>query len=41
MYYWLYEEVTLNAICINKLNEKVFLNTEPAIVYEDLNDLNK
>jgi len=41
MYYWLYEEVTLNTICISKLNEKVFLNAEPAIVYEDLNDLNK
>ena len=36
MYYWLYEEITLNAICISKLNEKVFLNAEPAIVYEDL-----
>ncbi len=36
MYYWLYEEITLNAICINKLNEKVFLIGEPAIVYEDL-----
>ncbi|MGH8120220.1 MAG: hypothetical protein ACRESK_06355, partial [Gammaproteobacteria bacterium] len=36
MYYWLYEEVTLNAICISELNEKVFLNAEPAIVYEDL-----
>ncbi len=41
MYYWLYEEVTLNTICISELNEKVFLNAEPAIVYEDLNDLNK
>jgi len=36
MYYWLYEEITLNAICISKLNEKVFLNAEPTIVYEDL-----
>jgi hypothetical protein len=41
MYYWLYEEVTLNTICISKLNEKVFLNAEPAIVYEDLNELYK
>jgi len=41
MYYWLYEEVTLNTICISKLNGKVFLNAEPAIVYEDLIDLNK
>jgi len=40
MYYWLYEEVTLNAICMSELNEKVFLIAEPAIVYEDLNDLN-
>ncbi len=36
MYYWLYEEVTLNAICCNTLNESVFLKSEPAIVYEDL-----
>ncbi len=41
MYYWLYEEVILNTICISKLNEKVFLNAEPAIVYEDLNNLYK
>ena len=38
MYYWIYEEVTVNAICLSKLDEKVFLNTEPLIVYEDLND---
>jgi hypothetical protein len=37
MYYWLYEEVTLNAISSNTINENVFLNSEPAIVYEDLN----
>ena len=30
-YYWLYEEVTVNAICLNILNEKVFLSAEPAI----------
>jgi len=41
MYYWLYEEVILNTICISKLNGKVFLNAEPAIVYENLIDLNK
>ncbi len=35
-YYWLYEEVTLNAISISRLNENVFLNSEPAIVYDDL-----
>lgn len=34
MFYWLYEEVTVNAICcLSKFNEKVFLTTEPAIVY--------
>jgi hypothetical protein len=36
-YYWLYEEVTLNAICSSQFNENVFLNTEPAIVYGDFN----
>ena len=39
MYYWLYEEVTLNAISIPEFNEKVFLDADPAIVYEDLNVL--
>lgn len=34
-YYWLYEEVTLNTIYLKHLNENVFLNTEPVIVYED------
>jgi hypothetical protein len=38
-YYWLYEAVTLNAICLDQLNENVFLNTEPAIVYTDFNTL--
>ena len=38
-YYWLYEEVTLNAICLSKLNEKVFLSAEPVLVYENFNDL--
>ena len=38
-YYWLYEEVTLNAIYLNQLNENVFLTTEPAIVYEDFKAL--
>ncbi|MDP1665421.1 MAG: hypothetical protein Q8L79_09885 [Methylobacter sp.] len=37
-YYWLYEEVTLNAICISEFNERVFINTEPAFVFEDFND---
>ena len=35
MCYWLYEEVTLNAICTNELNEEVFLHTEPALVHKD------
>jgi hypothetical protein len=34
-YYWLYEEVTLNAICLSKFNENVFMDTEPALVFED------
>ncbi|WP_432745646.1 hypothetical protein ABXJ76_07450 [Methylobacter sp. G7] len=34
-YYWLYEEVTLNAICLSKFNEKIFMDTEPALVFED------
>ena len=38
-YYWLYEEVIVNAICLSKLNEKVFLSAEPAIKYTDFNDL--
>ncbi|MFT5395969.1 MAG: hypothetical protein ACI85N_001157 [Gammaproteobacteria bacterium] len=36
MFYWLYEDITLNAICIKSLNENVFMNSEPAIVYEDI-----
>lgn len=38
-YYWLYEDVTVNAICLSELNEKVFLSAEPAIVFTDFNDL--
>jgi hypothetical protein len=41
MNYWLYEEVTLNAIRLNELNENVFLNTEPAIFYVDPNLISK
>lgn len=36
MFYWLYEDITLNAICVTSLNENVFLKSEPAIVFEDL-----
>lgn len=39
MYYWLYEEVTVNAICLSEFDENVFLNAEPLIVYEDFNEL--
>ncbi len=34
--YWLYEEVTLNAISLNVFNKDVFLNSEPAAIYDDL-----
>ena len=30
-YYWLYEEVTVNAISLSTLNETVFLSAEPAV----------
>ncbi len=36
-HYWLYEEVTVNAICSDESNKTVFMNTEPALVFEDLN----
>ncbi len=36
MFYWLYEDITLNAISIDSLNTNVFLSGEPAIGYEDL-----
>ncbi len=36
MFYWLYEDITLNSICIDSLNTNVFLSGEPAIIYEDL-----
>ena len=34
-YYWLYEEVVLNAISISTLNENVFVNSDPAIVFTE------
>lgn len=34
-YYWLYEEVTLNVVCTGEFNENVFMDTEPALVFED------
>ena len=30
-YYWLYEEVTVNAISLSSLNETVFLSAKPAV----------
>ena len=32
-YYWLYEEVSLNLISLSTLDENVFLNSEPAIIF--------
>ena len=32
-YYWLYEEITVNVISTSTLNENVFLNANPAIVF--------
>ena len=32
-YYWLYEELCLNVICIDTFDENVFLNTKPAVVF--------
>lgn len=31
--YWLYEEVTLNAISLNSLDENIFLSAEPSHIY--------
>jgi hypothetical protein len=31
--YWMYEEVTLNAMCAEVLDEECFLNTAPSIVF--------
>lgn len=32
LYYWLYEEVTLNAIVINNLDKNIFLNATPECI---------
>jgi hypothetical protein len=34
-YYWLYEAVTLNVISISSLNQNVFLNSDPAIIFTE------
>jgi len=35
MRYWMYEEVTLNAVCLDEFDPEHFLKTEPSIVFED------
>jgi len=34
--YWMYEEVTLNAVCLEEFDADYFLKTEPSIVFNDL-----
>ena len=38
-YYWLFEEVTVNAICIDEFDENIFIKTKPAIVFKDTNNI--
>lgn len=33
-YYWLYEEVTLNAMVVNNVNENLFMDTKPDIIVD-------
>lgn len=33
--YWMYEEVTLNAMCVEAFDENCFLKTQPGIVFND------
>ncbi len=35
MRYWMYEEVTLNAACMDELDAECFLKTEPVITFND------
>ena len=35
MRYWMYEEVTLNAACLDELDAECFLKTEPAIALNE------
>ncbi|MEY3785913.1 MAG: hypothetical protein RLZ75_118 [Pseudomonadota bacterium] len=37
-YYWLYEQVTLNVICLDEFDENIFINTQPTLVFEDVNN---
>ncbi|MEH6448090.1 MAG: hypothetical protein V7765_05430 [Oleispira sp.] len=34
--YWMYEEVTLNAMCVEAFDSHAFLKTEPRIVFNDI-----
>jgi len=34
--YWMYEEVTLNAMCAEEFNANCFLETKPSLVFNDL-----
>jgi hypothetical protein len=35
MCYWMYEEVTLNAACLDELDAECFMNSEPSITFDD------
>jgi hypothetical protein len=39
LYYWLYEEVTVNAAWLTHFDADVFLTSAPARIYRDINDL--
>lgn len=34
-HYWMYEEVTLNAVCTEEFDADYFLRTEPRIIFKD------
>lgn len=36
-YYWLYEQVTFNAVSVAEFNENVFMTGQPALVFNDVN----
>jgi hypothetical protein len=38
-YYWLYEEVTLNAIGIDVFDEHIFVKNEPGLIFNDVNNV--
>ncbi|OUR89480.1 hypothetical protein A9Q81_21780 [Gammaproteobacteria bacterium 42_54_T18] len=35
MRYWMYEEVTLNAVCMDEFDDECFLKTEPTITHNN------